>query len=357
MKKLILIGILFLGVQFISAQERDSTTIKLGKSRITIYDENAKELEALKKSQQEFKSKAQALRDSIALIKKEMELEADTTLVAQFKKNIEELKKQKEAYEKGIADLNKEVEKLKDQSYKFEIGQEDEEDNDIHGHGDFKFGDHKKKRKFKGHWAGFDMGMSNYTNVLDRSVLPDDGKFMELNTNRSWTFDLNLVQFNFPLFSRYMGFVSGFGFNWTGYGFKQNMKLAENTDGVIYGNAINDSIFKKNKLNITYFKVPLMFEFHIPVNKKDRRIFISAGVEGKIKLRAKYKQIYDLGGKEQKDVLVDDYQLNPFAYGLTARIGYRSLRVHASYSLSPLFETGQGPELYPFEMGITLVSF
>ena len=49
--------------------------------------------------------------------------------------------------------------------------------------------------------------------------------------------------------------------------------------------------------------------------------------------------------------------LKRFRVSLTARAGVGWFNVFATYSLTPLFESGSGPELYPFSVGVTLVGF
>ncbi len=360
MKKLITATLILFFGHFLWAQNTDTTEIKIGKSKITIYDENARELETLKNSQQNFRHRIDALRDSIQGIREEMNTRQDSTLKLQLKSNIDELKKQINAYAEGIDDLNSELDKLKKERYSFELNSNDEDDNDKADQGDDEEhyfdldAKHGYHRKFKGHWVGFEMGMNNFVNSSQKMELPSDGKFMELNTNKSWKFALNAIPFNIPLFSRYIGLVTGLGVEWNTYELKQNIKLEEDANGVIYGQPM-DTLYKKNKLNVTYLRVPLLLEFQIPVTRKDHRLFIAAGVEGKLKLKAKYKQEYDVGGKGQKDKVIDDFQLSPYNYGLTARIGFRGLRLFADYSLTPLFEKNQGPELYPISVGLTLI--
>ena len=41
----------------------------------------------------------------------------------------------------------------------------------------------------------------------------------------------------------------------------------------------------------------------------------------------------------------------------TVRGGVGWFNLFATYSLTPLFESGRGPELYPFTVGVTLLGF
>lgn len=45
--------------------------------------------------------------------------------------------------------------------------------------------------------------------------------------------------------------------------------------------------------------------------------------------------------------------LNMLRYGTTVRAGYSTLQLYGTYYFTPLFKTGKGPELYPFEVGVS----
>ena len=51
------------------------------------------------------------------------------------------------------------------------------------------------------------------------------------------------------------------------------------------------------------------------------------------------------------------FNTNPFRVSATVRGGVGWFNVFATYSLTPLFENGRGPELYPFTVGVTLLGF
>jgi hypothetical protein len=95
-----------------------------------------------------------------------------------------------------------------------------------------------------------------------------------------------------------------------------------------------------------------MLEVQIPVSYSST-INLGAGVIGAVKLGSHTKVVYHNDGK-QKDKNRDDFNLNVLRYGVTARAGYEMVQVYGTCWLSPMFEKGKGPELYPFEIGIAL---
>jgi hypothetical protein len=60
---------------------------------------------------------------------------------------------------------------------------------------------------------------------------------------------------------------------------------------------------------------------------------------------------------EGKVKIKDDFNLNPFRYGLTARIDFPWFDFYLNYNLSEMFEDGQGPATQTFSAGINIVDF
>jgi hypothetical protein len=64
---------------------------------------------------------------------------------------------------------------------------------------------------------------------------------------------------------------------------------------------------------------------------------------------------FDNGRVKPKDQ--DSFELNPFRYDATVRIGWGIINLYATYSLNKMFENNGGPELYPVAVGITLAGW
>ncbi|RMG55663.1 MAG: hypothetical protein D6722_27550, partial [Bacteroidetes bacterium] len=75
---------------------------------------------------------------------------------------------------------------------------------------------------------------------------------------------------------------------------------------------------------------------------------------GGILWAARTKQISEENGKVKRD---GDFHLNPFRYGLMARVDFRWFDIYLNYNLSTLFTEGEGPETQTFVAGINLIDF
>jgi hypothetical protein len=210
----------------------------------------------------------------------------------------------------------------------------------------------KKKKKFKGHWSGFEFGINNFVDdkfSMDRTA---GEQFMDLNTGRSWNFNWNIKQYSIGFGSNRFGLVSGLGLEFNSYHFDGDNNI-QKLDGNIVTKDDYPSPLEKSKLKTTFLRVPVLLELQLLNAKRSKRIYISGGVIGGLKLGSSSKVIYKEDGKKQKDKIRDDFNINPLRYGLTAKIGYRKLNVFGNYYLTPFFEKDNDPELYPITIGLS----
>ncbi len=209
-----------------------------------------------------------------------------------------------------------------------------------------------RKKRFRPHFAGLEIGLNNYVTSDFALTLPPEDAYMDLNTGKSWNWNVNIIDYGFGLGTDKVGIVSGLGFQFINYNFDgQNSIRKDPVSGAI-GEYVPDYAgnITKSKMNITYLTVPLLLEFQIPAPRK--RIYISGGVVGGLKLWSNTKIKYTVSGEKSKEKAKGDYNLSPLRWGFTARVGYRALGFYANYYMTPLFKKDLGPELYPFDIGL-----
>ncbi len=209
---------------------------------------------------------------------------------------------------------------------------------------------HRKDRsgKFNGHWEGIEFGFNGFSKP-DYSLY-NGNEFMSLNQGKSMEFNLNFYELNIGLAKSYVGLVSGMGLSFNSYRFENPYTLVKGIERTEPFLLTYDNL-SKTKLAVSYLNVPLLLEFQIPVNQNEGRIFINAGLVGGVKLGSHTKVKHgDIKDKDRSG-----FNLNSFKYAATARIGYKDISLFGSYSLAPLFQTGKGPELTPFTIGISFL--
>jgi hypothetical protein len=219
-----------------------------------------------------------------------------------------------------------------------------------------KHGWRKKPQRFTGHWAGFELGLNNWIDDGGQFAgTKPENQFLDLNTGKSWEFDLNFMQYSLP-FGKPVGMVTGMGFKRNNYWFNGNNNIMKDPiTGIIIERPAPFGIsYTKSKLNTWYLTVPLLIEFQFGPEKKG---FVSLGVIGDLKVYSNTKLKYYEGGSKQKEKGKSDYNLSPFRYHLNARAGYGFIKIFANYSMVRMFKLDKGPEVYPVTIGLTLISF
>lgn len=211
----------------------------------------------------------------------------------------------------------------------------------------------KKGNPSIAHWGGFEMGVSGLLNKDGGLEL--ENSLYDLDYSSSISYNLNLFETKINLFGGYGGIVTGLGFNWNNYAFKGNTTLSASNDST-WATDVSGRTFSKNKLRTTYIKIPLILEFNTSLEPK-KTFHIAAGVEGGFKLRSKTIQDYELDGEDYEVDAKGHFNVNPWKLNAVGRIGYKNFTLFANYGLTPLFENNKGPEMYPFEIGITVVGF
>lgn len=219
--------------------------------------------------------------------------------------------------------------------------------------------EYKEVKKFKGHWSGFELGINGFMDNNRSMTQTGDIAWMDLKQARSWNTNINLTQYSIGFGTDKAGLVTGLGLEFNDYHFSNPISLK-----VVDGVTVVDSSYiqagyrvEKTKITMSHLTLPLLLEFQLPMGEKRKdRIYISAGVVGGVRLGSHTKVVYD-DGSRRKDKNRSDFNIATLRYGLTARMGYKGIRLFANYYPVQLFEKGKGPELYPFAIGLVLVPF
>ena len=116
----------------------------------------------------------------------------------------------------------------------------------------------------------------------------------------------------------------------------------------------------KSKFKTNYLIVPLTieFDFSSPYQIEEQTYYpaqsafrLGIGAYAGVLVSSKQKIKYREAGNEVKEVTRGDFNLNPWTFGLSAHIGYKTFAFYARYSMVPLFQHNSVDE-YPFSVGI-----
>lgn len=193
-----------------------------------------------------------------------------------------------------------------------------------------------------------DIGFSTYFH--DGSLnLPATLDNFDQTYGGSLNLNLHVIRHRLPLIKDHVGLEYGLTVSWQQYKFSNDFRILEDT--IPFAVEDDGTAYKKNKLKTTFLEVPLMLTIS---PGKRRSFYISGGVYGGVLLGAKQKLKDDNGNKTK---IKDDFNLNKFRYGVIGRIGFGPFALYGQLALTDLFKEGQGPQLSPFNVGISILDF
>jgi hypothetical protein len=225
-------------------------------------------------------------------------------------------------------------------------------DNDSPQNFNYSHGDLTRK-----HWQGLWLGFGGYTNPALGFTMNSPYKYMTLDYGRSYNFQWNLGQRNLNIIGKYVQLSTGLGLQFSNMKFDGNTKLnADSSFTWGYIDTSNTYSYRKNRFKQSYVTVPLLLNFN--TNKRlSKNYHVSVGVVGKYLLGSRTKQVLVQNNNQFTAVRKDDYNINPFQFDAYASIGYRNFTVFSQYALNELFRKNRGPQVYPFAIGIRIISF
>ncbi len=202
------------------------------------------------------------------------------------------------------------------------------------------------------HWRGFALGINGYLSPSGGFSLPKTQEYMRPDYAHSFNLQFNFMERQFNIYKNYVKIITGMGFDYHSYAFDNATTLdadSSYTWGVIdSSHTVN---YKKNRFRSTYLQVPLLLEFNTSNNSYES-YHIAIGVIGQYLISSRTRQIISSDGAEFTRVRKDSYNLAPFALKAHVSLGFRDFQIFGEYGLTPLFQSGRGPELNPVAFGV-----
>ena len=323
MKKSILISGLLLAVVFqLAAQETEKT-----KSLI-------RELDSLKavldQREKELQEKTSQLEEQIDLMQEKKELEEELHQLEQEIKKVEAAKYDTSTYIFGDKKLTF-FEKRKNSKEKESKKIEDQRVN---------------------HFTGIGLGVNGLLSENHDFNLQKEADFMEIEYQKSFSLSLYFYEHYFAVIEEKLGLTFALGFEFNNYSLDRNISLFSTQD-TIMGIADNSFEIDKNRLKSTVINLPLVLETNLG-RSGEKSVYLAAGGMISYRLGAKTKQIRIQNGEEFKLKNRTDFNMNPFLFSAVGRIGYRNFSLFANISLTSLYDTDDGPEIFPITIGVNI---
>lgn len=216
----------------------------------------------------------------------------------------------------------------------------------------FNKSDSYKPNKAGTYWAGLDLGFNGFYNSDSHFDTPDGYDFLEMIPEKSIAVNINFYEQELKLYKNYILASTGVGLSYNNFRFRKNMSLIPDTNALWY--TADTMNLRKNKLTVSYLTVPVLLTINTST-EANKAFHITAGMLFSYKLGSHTKKVYNDNGSKKKDKTYDDFNIDPFRYDATVRIGYRNYTLFANYALSDFFKKNKGPELRPWTVGVSLI--
>lgn len=212
----------------------------------------------------------------------------------------------------------------------------------------------KKRRKyFDGHLSGVGLALNGYLDADQKEELPDGYGFMSLNQTKSVEVSIYPFQENIRLLGSWFGLTTGIGIQYNNYRFDiESLSDVEEPGRDWFPQTDADATITKSKLMMLHVNVPVLAEIQLRNRQSHNVFYLSGGVVGGVRLQTHTKLVFNEDNREQKKKKRGDMGLPAFRYGLMAKAGYGSFSIYATYYPEPMFKAGEGPELYPYSVGV-----
>jgi hypothetical protein len=208
-----------------------------------------------------------------------------------------------------------------------------------------------RERHFHPHWAGAGIGFNSFTyDGLSNINNFDD---FSLNSGRSLEYILNFKGKAVPI-SRNFAFVTGVGMKWNRFHLNDNQYFTKLDGATVILPAGEGIDFRKTRLGVNSFTVPLMFEWQVRSNHNRNNYFYAmAGAVGNWNYMSRSKVRYNNEQGRVKETVAKDLYVRPVTVDLMLQIGINNWgALYAKYSPMELFEKNRGPKVQPVSIGV-----
>lgn len=179
------------------------------------------------------------------------------------------------------------------------------------------------------------------------------------NKSRGFNF---YFYYDIPLGTEFVSFAPGFGMGNSNIFHESLLQLdsAKNTFIAPFSDSLD---YKKNKTALTYLEIPAEFRFRTKKNQRGNRWKFAVGFRAGLLIQSHSKYVgddYRLGAIDPTDqVKFKEHRIEnvaKFRYGLSGRVGYGNINLHAYYGLSDVFDS-EGPKANLLEIGLSFNPF
>jgi len=163
--------------------------------------------------------------------------------------------------------------------------------------------------------------------------------------------------YDFPISKSHFSFAAGIGIGSSNIYFKDQIAVMNTAaDSITFANVDTSgaNLYKKSKLNTTYLEAPFELRFFSNKVNRNRGFKAAIGMRVGILVGAHTKVRHAVSNTLINEKVNTKRYIQTWRFAPTFRVGWGNFSAYASYNLSPLFKAGQGPEVFPYSIGICI---
>jgi len=164
--------------------------------------------------------------------------------------------------------------------------------------------------------------------------------------------------YDFPIKKSSFSFATGLGINVNVVYFDHQRLILNDTAAIggaaasVVADAGYDYSYSRFKFVTTYLTAPFELRYFSNKVNRNKGFKASIGADVGLFLGAHTKGVGSVGGVTVKDKVDTKRYMSTWSMAPKVRVGYGNYSLFASYSLTNVFQSGQGPTATPFTVGI-----
>lgn len=164
--------------------------------------------------------------------------------------------------------------------------------------------------------------------------------------------------YDFPISKSNFSFAAGLGIGTSNIYFNDQLAVMNTSANAIrFANvdtAADVDLYKKSKLTTAYLEAPFELRFFSDKENRNLGFKVAVGMKVGVLLGAHTKNKNTVAGPAIVEKTSTKRYIQSWRFAPTVRVGWGNFSVYGSYNLSPLFNNSQGPEVFPYSVGICI---
>lgn len=160
--------------------------------------------------------------------------------------------------------------------------------------------------------------------------------------------------YDFPISKSNFSFAAGIGIGTSNIYFDDQIAVMNTSASAISFKDVDGKLYKKSKLTTAYVEAPFELRFFGDKENRNRGFKAAIGMRVGLLAGAHTKNKNSVAGTTIVEKVNTKRYIQSWRFAPTARIGWGNFSVYGSYNLSPLFNNAQGPEVFPYSIGICI---